>query len=51
METQLCADAGDYRGFYETLEAVYGLTHQVQSPLRSSDGQVLPTDNTSILAC
>ncbi|PFX23190.1 hypothetical protein AWC38_SpisGene12258 [Stylophora pistillata] len=50
MKTQLSADAGDYRGFYEALKAVYGPTHQVQSPLRSSDGQVLLTDNTSILA-
>ena len=50
METQLCADVGDYRGFYEALKAVYGPTHQVQSPLRSSDGQDLLTDNTSILA-
>ena len=50
METQLCADVGDYRGFYEALKAVYGPTHQVQSPLRSSDGQDLLTYNTSILA-
>ena len=50
MESQLCADVGDYRGFYEALKAVYGPTHQVQSPLRSSDGQSLFTDNTSILA-
>ena len=49
-ETQLCADVGDYRGFYEALKAVYGPTHQVQSPLRSSDGQDLLTDNTSIIA-
>lgn len=48
--TQLCADHGDYRGFYEALKAVYGPTHQVQSPLRSSDGQDLLTDNISILA-
>ena len=50
MKAQLCADAGDCRGFYEALKAVYGPTHQVQSPLRSSDGQVLLTDNISILA-
>ena len=50
MESQLCADVGDYRGFYEVLKAVYGPTHEVQSPLRSSDGQNLFTDNTSILA-
>lgn len=39
-----------YRGFYEALKAVYGPTHQVQSPLSSSDGQNHFTDNTSILA-
>ena len=50
METQLWADVRDYRGFYEALKAVYGPTHQIQSPLRSSDGQDLLTDNTSILA-
>ena len=50
METQLCADVGDYRGFYEALKAVYGPTHKVQSPLCSSDGQDLLTDNSSILA-
>lgn len=50
MKTQLCADVGDYRGFYKALKAVYGHTHQVQSPLRGSEGQDLLTDNTSILA-
>ena len=50
IPAQLCADVGDYRGFYEALKAVYGPTHQFQSPLRSSDGQNLFTDNTSILA-
>ena len=50
MESQLCADVGDYRGFYEALKAVYGPTHQLQSPLRSLDGQNLFTDNTSIFA-
>ena len=48
--TQLCADIGDYRGFYEALKAVYGPTHQVQSPLRSADGQALFTDKASILS-
>ena len=50
MKTQLYADVGDYRGYYEALKAVYGPIRQVQSPLRSSDGQDLLTDNTSILA-
>ena len=35
--TQMCADAGNYRGFYEALKAVYGPIYQVRSPLRSSD--------------
>ena len=47
--TQLYADTGDYRGFYEALKAVYGPTHQVQSPLSSADGQMLFTDRASIL--
>ncbi|XP_063615913.1 uncharacterized protein LOC134789136 [Penaeus indicus] len=49
VKTQLCADTGDYRGFYEALKAVYGPTHHVQSPLRSTDGQALFTGKTSIL--
>ena len=49
QKTQLCADTGDYRGFYEGLRKAFGPTHQVQSPLRSSDGQRLLTDKTSIL--
>ena len=44
-----CADTGDYRGFYEALKAVYGLSHQVVSPLCSTDGQALLTDKASIL--
>ena len=48
-KTQLCADTGDYRGFYEALKAVYGPSHQVVSPLRSTDGQALLTDKASIL--
>ncbi|XP_063615901.1 uncharacterized protein LOC134789116 [Penaeus indicus] len=48
-KTQLCADTGDYRGFYEALKAVYGPTHHVQSPLCNADGQALFTDKTSIL--
>lgn len=47
-KTQLCADLGDYRGFYEALKAVYSPTHRVQSPLLSVDGQVLFTDKVSI---
>ena len=48
--TQMCADAGDYRGFYEALKAVYGPVYQVRSPLRSSDGLELLTDKTAILS-
>ncbi|GFO14619.1 endonuclease-reverse transcriptase [Plakobranchus ocellatus] len=48
-KTQSYADMGDYRSFYEALKTVYGPSHQVQSPLRSSDGLDLLTDSTSIL--
>ena len=48
--TQMCADAGDHRGFYEALWAVYGPIYQVRSPLRSSDGLELLTDKTAILS-
>ena len=48
--TQMCADAGDNRGFYEALKVVYGPIYQVQSPLRSSDGLELLTDKTAILS-
>ncbi|KAL8620826.1 hypothetical protein ACOMHN_033223 [Nucella lapillus] len=37
------------RGFYEALKAVYGPSHQVLGPLRSTDGQALLTDKVSIL--
>lgn len=43
------ADTRDYRGFYETLRAVYGPSYQVQSRLRSADGQTMFTDKASIL--
>ena len=46
----MCADAGDYRGFYEALKAVYGPIYQVRSQLRSSDGLELLTDKTAILS-
>ena len=48
--TQMFADAGDYRGFYEALKAVYGPIYQVRSPLHSSDGLELLTDKTAILS-
>ena len=49
MKTQKCADSGDYRGFYESIKSVFGPSYQVQSPLRSSDGETLHTDKASIL--
>jgi exonuclease III len=47
--TQRYADTGDYKKFYEALKAVYGPSFQIQSPLRSADGQELLTDRESIL--
>ena len=49
QETQIYADTGNYRSFYEALKTIYGPTRQMQSPLRSSDGQTLLTDKDSIL--
>ena len=39
------------RAFYKTLKAVYGPSHQIQAPLRSSDGSTLLTDKEAILQC
>ena len=47
--TQRYADMGDMRAFYEALKAVYGPSHQIQAPLRSSDGSTLLTDKEAIL--
>ena len=47
--TQRYADMGDMRAFYESLKAVYGPSHQIQAPLRSSDGNTLLTDKEVIL--
>ena len=49
--TQRYADMGDMRAFYEALKAVYGPSHQIQAPLRSSDGFNLLTDKETILQC
>ena len=46
---QRYADIGDMRAFYEALKAVYGPSHQIQAPLRSSDGSTLLTDKEAIL--
>ena len=40
---------GDMRAFYEGLKAVYGPSHQIQAPLRSSDGSTLLTNKEAIL--
>ena len=47
--TQRYADMGDMRAFYEILKAVYGPSHQIQAPLRSSDGSTLLIDKEAIL--
>ena len=47
--TQRYADIGDMRAFYEALKAVYGPSHQIQAPLRSSDGSTRLTDKEAIL--
>ena len=49
VRTQQYADAGDFKGFYEALKAVYGPTHQARIPLRSADGWALLKDKASIL--
>ena len=40
---------GDMRAFYEALKAVCGPSHQIQAPVRSSDGSTLLTDKEAIL--
>ncbi len=37
VRTQLCADTGDYRGFYEAPKTVYGPSYQILSLLQSAD--------------
>ena len=49
IRTQRCADAGDFRGFYEALKAVYGPTYQTQSSLCSADRQTLLKDNSNLV--
>ena len=43
------ADMGEMRAFYEALKTVYGPSHQIQAPLRSSDGSTLLTEKGAIL--
>ena len=47
--TQRYADIGDMCAFYEALKAIYGPSHQIQAPLRSSDGSTQLTDKEAIL--
>jgi len=47
--TQRYADMGDFRSFYESLKTVFGPTHQIQAPLRTSDGSSLLTDKDAIM--
>ena len=47
--TQRYADVSDMRALYEALKTVYGPLHQIQAPLRSSDGSTLLTDKEAIL--
>ena len=49
--TQRYADMGDMRAFFQALKVVYGPSHQIQAPLRSSDGSTLLTDKEAILQC
>ena len=46
---QRYADMGDMRTANEALKAVYGPSHQIQAPPRSSDGNTLVTDKEAIL--
>ena len=46
---QWYADMDDMRTFYKALKAVSGPSHQIQAPLRSSDGSTLLTDKEAIL--
>ena len=47
--TERYADMGGVRAFHEALKAVYGLSHQNQTPLLSSNGSTLLTDQEAIL--
>ena len=47
--TQRYADMGGMPASYEAQKAVYGPSHQIQAPLRSSDGSTLLTDKKAIL--
>ena len=46
---QRVADIGDMHPFYEALKAGYGSSHQIQAPLRFSNGSTLLTDKEATL--
>ena len=48
-KTQMYADLEDKRLFYAALKAVYKPSHQIQAPLRSSDGSTLLIDKDTIM--
>ena len=50
MKIQMYADKRDMRAFYEALKGAYGPSHQVQAPLRSTDGSTLLTSKDGIIA-
>lgn len=48
-KTQLYADLGLTRAFFEALKAIYGPSYQPQAPLLSADRTTLHTDKESIM--
>ena len=48
QKSQRNADTGDMSAFYEARKAVYGSSHPIQAPRRSSDGNALLTDKKAI---
>ena len=47
--TERYSDMRDMHTFYEALKAIYGPSHQIQAPLRSSNGSTLLKDKEAIL--
>ena len=48
-KTQLYADLGLTRAFFEALKAIYGPSYQTQAPLLSAERTTLHTDKESIM--
>ena len=48
-KTQLYADLGLTRAFFEALKAIYGPSYQTQAPLLSADRATFHTDKESIM--